>query len=308
MSLRVTRWPHPSSRTVSSSAPMTTSSPILRFPTRPGRPVSHRQRTHSNALRGGEPPARQGDYAYLLHIVRSMKGTGKAACVLPHGVLFRGHAEATIREQLVRSGYLKGIIGLPPNLFYGTGIPACIVVLDKENAAGRRGVFMIDASKGFREGLVPRTDCVSRTSTGSSIRLRRQVDVPRYARMVGIEEIGQPEERLQSQPATLHRQLRARGPAGHRRPPARRHPGARRGRTRAYWQVFPSVCGLLFESAGRPGYARLKPAITGVRHAILEHSEFSEFQQKGRAGSLTIGEAPPLRASPPLTGTVIPRS
>jgi type I restriction enzyme M protein len=75
----------------------------------------------------GVPPKKQGDYAYLLHIIRSMKSTGKAACILPHGVLFRGNAEAVIREQLVRSGYLKGIIGLPSNLFYGTGIPACIV-------------------------------------------------------------------------------------------------------------------------------------------------------------------------------------
>ena len=76
----------------------------------------------------GEPPAKQGDYAYLLHIVRSMKSKGKAACILPHGVLFRGNAEAVIRTQLVRSGILKGIIGLPANLFYGTGIPACILV------------------------------------------------------------------------------------------------------------------------------------------------------------------------------------
>src|SRR6202011_6414752 len=92
---------------------------------------------------------RAGDYAYLLHIIRSMKGAGKGACILPHGVLFRGNAEATIRQQLVRSGYLKGIIGLPPNLFYGTGIPACIVVLDKENARARTSVFMVNASKGF---------------------------------------------------------------------------------------------------------------------------------------------------------------
>ncbi|MHC2382829.1 type I restriction-modification system subunit M [Bradyrhizobium liaoningense] len=97
----------------------------------------------------GEPPAKQGDYAYLLHIIRSLKSTGKGACILPHGVLFRGNAEASIRTQLVRSGYLKGIIGLPPNLFYGTGIPACILVLDKENATARKGIFMIDASKGF---------------------------------------------------------------------------------------------------------------------------------------------------------------
>ena len=120
-----------------------------------------------------------------------MKGSGKAACILPHGVLFRGDAEAIIRKQLVRSGYLKGIIGLPANLFYGTGIPACIVLLDKENAAGRRGVFMIDASKGFKKD-------------GPKNRLReqdihrivdvftRQVDVPRYARMVPLDEIADP--------------------------------------------------------------------------------------------------------------------
>src|SRR5690606_35033637 len=97
----------------------------------------------------GEPPSKQGDYAYLLHIIRSLKGAGKGACILPHGVLFRGNAEDTIREQLVRSGYLRGITGLPANLFDGPGMPACSVVLDKENAAGRKGVFMIDAPKGF---------------------------------------------------------------------------------------------------------------------------------------------------------------
>src|SRR6266481_2455458 len=136
----------------------------------------------------GVPPKRQGDYAYLLHIIRSMKSTGKAACILPHGVLFRGNAEGVIRQKLVRSGYLKGIIGLPANLFYGTGIPACIMVLDKENAAARKGVFMIDASKGF-------------IKDGNKNRLREQdihkiVDVftrrlalPKYSRMVSLEEI-----------------------------------------------------------------------------------------------------------------------
>ena len=76
----------------------------------------------------GIPPRKQGDCAYLLHILRSLKSIGKGACILPHGVLFRGGAEGVIRRNLVRRGYLKGIIGLPPNLFYGTGIPACIVI------------------------------------------------------------------------------------------------------------------------------------------------------------------------------------
>jgi type I restriction enzyme M protein len=94
----------------------------------------------------GTPPGKQGDYAYLLHIVRSLKSTGRGACILPHGVLFRGNAEADIRKALVRRGYIKGIIGLPANLFYGTGIPACIIVVDKKEAQARKGIFMIDAN------------------------------------------------------------------------------------------------------------------------------------------------------------------
>ncbi|BBO33185.1 N-6 DNA methylase [Lacipirellula parvula] len=136
----------------------------------------------------GVPPAKQGDYAYLLHIVRSLKAKGKGACILPHGVLFRGNAEAVIREQLVRSGYLKGIIGLPANLFYGTGIPACILVIDKENAAARKGVFLIDASKGF-------------IKDGNKNRLREQdihkivdafhnqIEIRGYSRLVDLDEI-----------------------------------------------------------------------------------------------------------------------
>src|SRR5437867_9283517 len=137
----------------------------------------------------GAPPTKQGDYAYLLHIIRSMKSTGKAACILPHGVLFRGYAEATIRQELVRSGNLKGIIGLPANLFYGTGIPACIVVLDKENAAGRKGVFMIDVSKGFKKDG-PKNRLREQDIHRVVDTFTKQVDVPRYARMVPVAEIG----------------------------------------------------------------------------------------------------------------------
>lgn len=137
----------------------------------------------------GVPPAKQGDYAYLLHIIRSLKSNGKGACILPHGVLFRGNAEADIRRNLIKRGYIKGIIGLPANLFYGTGIPACIVVIDKEDAQARKGIFMVDASQGFMKD-------------GPKNRLREQdlhkiVDVftrqddsdPKYARMVGFDEI-----------------------------------------------------------------------------------------------------------------------
>jgi type I restriction enzyme M protein len=114
-----------------------------------------------------EPPAKNGDYAFLLHMIKSLKSTGRGAVIMPHGVLFRGNSEAIIRKEIVKRGYIKGIIGLPANLFYGTGIPACILVLDKAEAKARQGIFMIDASRGFRKDGT-RTACASRTSTASS--------------------------------------------------------------------------------------------------------------------------------------------
>ncbi len=227
----------------------------------------------------GEPPAKQGDYAYLLHIIRSLKGTGKGACILPHGVLFRGNAEAMIRRQLVRSGYLKGIIGLPANLFYGTGIPACIVVLDKENAAGRKGVFMIDASKGFKKD-------------GPKNRLReqdihrivdiftKQADVPGYARMVPLDEIADPKNDFN---LNLPRYIDSAEPEdlqdidGHLRGGI---PERDLDALGSYWQVLPSVRSMLFESAGRPGYVRMKLPLAEVKPAIFGHAEFTAFQQK----------------------------
>ena len=234
----------------------------------------------------GEPPAKQGDYAFLLHIIRSMKGTGQGACILPHGVLFRGNAEAAIRKQLVRSGILKGIIGLPANLFYGTGIPACILVLDKAGAAARAaagtGIFMIDASKGFLKD-------------GNKNRLReqdihrivdtftKQVDVPRYARLVPLAEIADAKNDFNlnlpryidsSEPEDLHditAHLRGGIPARDLDDPA--SPLA------PYWQVLPGVRAGFFEPTAHAGYVSLKLPLPELKPAILNHTEFQAFNQ-----------------------------
>ena len=226
----------------------------------------------------GVPPAKQGDYAFLLHIVRSLKSTGKGACILPHGVLFRGNAEGVIRQQLIRSGYLKGIIGLPANLFYGTGIPACILVLDKENAAARKGVFMIDASKGFmKDG--PKNRLREQDIHRIVDTFTKQADVPRYARMVPVSEIADPKNDFNlnlpryidsAEPEDLH------DIDGHLRGGI---PERDLDALDAYWQVLPAVRGLLFESAGRPGYARLTLPLAEVKSKVLGHPEFMAFQQ-----------------------------
>lgn len=135
------------------------------------------------------PPAKCGDYAFLLHLIASMKtDTGRGACILPHGVLFRGNSEATIREHIIKKGYIEGIVGLPANIFFGTGIPASIIILNKKGAADRKGIFFIDAKDGF-------------VKDGNKNRLREQdikrivdtwnnrKDVPYYARFVSNDEI-----------------------------------------------------------------------------------------------------------------------
>ena len=227
----------------------------------------------------GEPPHKQGDYAYLLHIIRSMNSSGKAACILPHGVLFRGNAEALIRKQLVESGILKGIIGLPANLFYGTGIPACILVLDKENATARKGIFMIDASKGF-------------IKDGAKNRLREQdihkivdaftklAELPRYSRMVARAEIADPRNDYN---LNLPRYIDSSEPEDIQDIDGHLYGGIPERDLDAlsdYWAVIPSVRSALFASAGCTGYAQLKLPIAEVKAAIFAHPEFTAFNQQ----------------------------
>lgn len=136
----------------------------------------------------GVPPEKNGDYAWFLHVLKSLDTDGEAGIVMPHGVLFRGNAEETIRIEVLKRHYIKGIVSLPANLFYGTGIPACIVILDKKDANERKGIFLIDASNGYKKD-------------GNKNRLREQdiekivrtfnahEEIPGYSRFVTYKEI-----------------------------------------------------------------------------------------------------------------------
>ena len=225
----------------------------------------------------GVPPKKQGDYAYLLHIIRSMKSTGKAACILPHGVLFRGGAEAVIREKLVRSGILKGIIGLPANLFYGTGIPACILVLDKENAAARRGVFLIDASKGFRkDGPKNRLRDQDIHRIVDTFRRQDESD-PRYARMVRFDEIATAKNAFN---LNLPRYIDSTEPEDLQDIDAHLRGGIPERDLDAFaddWKVMPGLRAALFQPFTRPGYSQLRLPAAEVKAAIFGHPEFTAF-------------------------------
>ncbi|MEM9998866.1 MAG: type I restriction-modification system subunit M, partial [Bacteroidota bacterium] len=219
------------------------------------------------------PPKKNGDYAFLLHILASLKSTGRGAVILPHGVLFRGNAEATIRTNLVQRGLIKGLIGLPANLFYGTGIPACIVVIDKADAAKRTGLFMIDASRGF-------------IKDGNKNRLReqdlhkivdvftRELTIPRYARFVTNDEIAANDYNLNipryidaSEPEDLH-DLDAHLNGG--------IPNRDIDEMEAFWNVFPTLRGTLFEPA-RAGYSHARVPAAEVKQTILDHPDFAAF-------------------------------
>jgi len=222
----------------------------------------------------GTPPTKNGDYAFLLHIIRSLKTSGKGACILPHGVLFRGGAEGEIRTNIIRRGYIKGIIGLPANLFYGTGIPACVVVLDKENAENRKGIFMIDASKGF-------------VKDGNKNRLRaqdlhkivdvfnKQLEIPKYSRMVSVVEIEKNEFNLNipryidSQEAEDIQDIEA-----HLKGDI---PTQDIEDLQNYWSEYPTLKTSLFSESKRKGYSTLKITHNEIKSTIFSHPEFTKY-------------------------------
>lgn len=228
----------------------------------------------------GIPPAKQGDYAYLLHILRALKSTGKGACILPHGVLFRGHAEGEIRRKLVRKGYIRAIIGLPANLFYGTGIPACIVVIDKEGAHARKGIFMIDASQGFiKDG--PKNRLRSQDIHRIVDTFWKGKDVPGYARMVPLEEIEKKNDFNLNLPRYIDSQKEEdrQDVEGHLRGGI---PAADVDALQPYWDVYPTMKQDLIGEC-RPGYFELKVDKTDVRPTIFAHPEFVAFREEMRA-------------------------
>jgi type I restriction enzyme M protein len=223
----------------------------------------------------GRPPAKNGDYAFLLHVLKSLKSAGKAAVILPHGVLFRGNAEANIRRELLRRGYIKGIIGLPPNLFYGTGIPACIVVLDKENAQASTGVFMIDASKGFiKDG--PKNRLRSQDIHKIVDVFNKQTQVDRYSRMVPLAEMADPKNDYN---LNIPRYIDSSEPEDIQDLHAHLHggiPDRDLDVLAGYWDAFPSLRASLFRP-NRPGYSDLAIDVSGVQQAILDSPEFQKL-------------------------------
>jgi type I restriction enzyme M protein len=223
----------------------------------------------------GRPPEKNGDFAFLLHMLKSLKSTGKGAVILPHGVLFRGNSEAAIRKEIIKRGYIKGVIGLPANLFYGTGIPACILVIDKEDAQARTGVFMVDASKDFdKDG--PKNRLRPRDMHKIVDAFTKQTEVPGYSRLVPLSEItnaandfnlnipryidSSESEDIQDLHAHIHGGI----------------PNRDIDALEAYWTAFPSLRTDLFQHL-REGYSELAVDKSDVEATITGSAEYQSF-------------------------------
>ena len=158
--------------------------------------MTHQSRFHTWLPEGGK----KADFMFVQHMLASLKQDGKMTVVMPHGVLFRGGEEKSCRQKFIEEGILEAVIGLPQGLFYGTGIPACVLVFNKANAAKRKHVVFINADREYKEGknqnsLRPE-DIEKITHVYESLTSDTDNKVEKYARAVPISELEQEEFNL----------------------------------------------------------------------------------------------------------------
>jgi len=224
------------------------------------------------------PPKKNGDFAFLLHLIKSLKSKGKGCIVMPLGVLFRGNAEGEIRKKIIRKGYIKGIIGLPPNLFYGTGIAASLIVIDKEDADKRDSIFMIDASRGFiKDGNKNRLRERDIRKIVDTFNRKITAD-PKYAREIPISEIAGPKN---SYNLNIPRYIDSQEPEDIQDIEAHLLGGIPKRDIETlgkYWAVYPSLKNHLFVVIEeRPNYYQLKIKSEEIKNEIFNHPEFTFF-------------------------------
>ncbi|WRE28978.1 type I restriction-modification system subunit M [Helicobacter pylori] len=221
-----------------------------------------------NRFEDGTPPEKNGDFAFLLHIIKSLKNTGKGAVILPHGVLFRGNAESAIRKNLLTKGYIKGVIGLAPNLFYGTSIPACVIVLDKENARARK-----DFKKDGNKNRLREQDVQKMIDTFNALK-----EIPYYSKMVSLEEISANDYNLniaryiaanQESEKDLFALINSHKASYLPKNEIKAHA--------PYFQVFKELKNTLFKKSDKEGYYALKTECENIKELIIQSSEFQTF-------------------------------
>lgn len=227
----------------------------------------------------GVAPQSKADYAFLLHEFYHLDARGIMTIVLPHGVLFRGTkddgAEGQIRYHLVDSDKIYAIIGLPANIFFGTGIPTIIMVLRKVRDANDHSVLFIDASKGFvKDGTRNRLRECDIKKIADTVRDRREI--PGFSRLVDKEVIEQNDYNLNipryvdSSEQAEHFDIYATMNGG--------IPVAEIDQLSSYWQVLPTLRGELFDIIDSNPYASLKA--DNIVRAINDNDDVAQFESR----------------------------
>lgn len=220
----------------------------------------------------GLAPAGKSDFAFLLHDLYHLKPDGIMTIVLPHGVLFRGGEEETIRRALIEKNNIDAVIGLPANIFFGTGIPTIIMVLKKSRAT--TDVLIVDASKGFvKEGKDNRLRARDIKKIVDAVTARESV--PKFSRVVSRDEIAANGYNLNipryvdSSEGAETWDIRSLMYGG--------IPESEADALAAYWEAFPSLRGELFESAA-PGYLTMKCA--DIKDALERNADVRAFRAR----------------------------
>ena len=225
--------------------------------------------TDPRYARFGLAPKSKADYAFLLHDLYHLKPDGIMAIVLPHGVLFRGGEEGAIRKNLIENNHLETIIGLPANIFFGTGIPTIILVLRQKRHSS--DVLIVDASKGFaKEGKSNKlraSDIKKITDT-----VMGRFSVPRYSRLVAKTELQANDYNL-----NIPRYVDSSEPAEAWDLYASMFGGIPQGELNElanFWQAFPTLRAALFAENGTP---YVTPQVADLANATREHVDVKNF-------------------------------
>lgn len=211
---------------------------------------------------------KKADLMFVQHMIAVLKANGKMATVMPHGVLFRGGDEQDARQHFIERGWLEAIIGLPAGLFYGTGIPACVLVMNKKDAQNRKHVVFINADREYREGKAQnflRAEDISRiVHAYRTLASGQKMEIPGYARRVPIKEIEAEEYNC-----NIRRYVDNAPPPEPHDVRAHLHGGVPLKEVEAlkhYWKNYPGLRKRCFQS--RPGsddYLDFTPEITDRR-------------------------------------------
>ena len=225
------------------------------------------------------PKKKKADFMFVQHMVSVLKDNGRMAVVMPHGVLFRGSEEKSMRQWLVDRGYLEAVVGLPSGLFYGTGIPASVLIINKEGAAQRNEVLFINADREYKEGKNQnklRPEDIAKIS----YIYKNKENLEGYAKKISKTDLDKEDYNF-----NIRRYVDNSPPAEPQDVNAHLHggiPTVEVDELESYWNNYLHLRTAIFENAPKVGYDNFKDTITAkeqLKIIVLEHDDIAQKRE-----------------------------